>query len=207
MAVGVKTNSANERVFQGDVIRDVELIDRVFENDGVVEFQRLIFPLCVVLTQDCDLEQDRRFRREAKVTQDKFLMSVLLAPLYNLEHVFAGSHLEQLGLKMESIPRNKTAGDWLKKNLRDRYHYLDFPASTGLVPSVIDFKHYFSAHVLDLESRKPTKYVCTLDDLHRQDVSARFASFLARVALPELDGSGLAANAHTATGASLPERR
>ena len=205
MAVGIKTNSADERIFQGDVIRDVELVDRVFEKDGIVEFQRLIFPLCIVLTQDCDLEQDRRFRRESKATQDKFLMSVLLAPLYNLEHVFAGSHLEELGLKMESIPRNKTPGDWLKKNLRDRYHYLDFPTSTGLVPSVIDFKHYFSAHVLDLESRKAGKYVCTLDELHRQDVSARFASFLARVALPELDGTGIVANASAAAGASQAE--
>ena len=61
------------RVVQGDVYRDIEYIEYVAEKSGVVEVSKVVFPLVVVLTQDCDLEQDYRFRfsTESTSTQDK----------------------------------------------------------------------------------------------------------------------------------------
>ncbi len=48
-----------ERVSQGDIIRDVEYIESAkIDKEGIVEISKIIFPFVVVLTQDCDLEQD-----------------------------------------------------------------------------------------------------------------------------------------------------
>ena len=174
------------RVVQGDVIRNVEFFEYASEKSGNVEVSKVIFPLVVVLTQDCDLEQDYRFRwsREPKSSQDKWLLSVLVAPLYNAEHVYAGEHLSDLGMKMQSINRSKSPGQNLRRNEVPRYHYIEFPKGVPVVPSVVDFKHYFSVNLPYLKKIKTKNFVCTLSALYREDLSHRFASFLARIGLP-----------------------
>lgn len=170
------------RISQGDIFRDIECIEYVIEKDGVIEVSKIIFPLVIVLTQDCDLEQDSGNR--GKKTQNTKLLSVLVVPLYNAEHVFEGSHLSDLDYQMEPISKKRTPGTTLMQNERPRYHFLDFPTDVPLVASVADFKHYFSVHVSYLESVKGKSFVCRLSDLFREDVSQRFASYLARIGLP-----------------------
>lgn len=174
------------RLAQGDILRDVEHVEYVVVNDGVIEFSKIVFPLAIVLTQDCDLQQDHTFRspEEKKQTQDKYLLSVLLAPLYNLEQVYQGEHLADLGLKMATIKKGGTQGNNLKHNETPRYHYLEFPPEIPLVPSAVDFKHYFSCNVEYLKNHKQEKFVCQLADLFRESVSQRFSNFLSRIGLP-----------------------
>jgi len=177
------------RTSQGDVFREIECIEYVAEKNGVVEVSKIVFPLVVVLTQDCDLEQDARYRgrRESRPSnQDKKLFSVLVAPLYNAEHVFQGEHLAELGLTMTSINRGRTEGKTLMQNERPRYHYLDFPADIPVVPSIADFKHYFSVSIAYLNKVRPQNFVCRLSELFREDLSQRFAAYLARIGLPDL---------------------
>ena len=176
----------SNRVCQGDVVRNVDYVEAIVEHDGVLELTKIRFPLIIVLTQDCDLEQDYSIRSEGPPTQDRKLISVLVAPLYNADHVFAGEHLSDLQIASELISKNKTPGDYLVKNQRPRYHYLDFPPEIDIVPSVIDFKHYFSVNVTYLEALKATDFVCTVSQLYREDVSQRFAAFLSRIGLPSL---------------------
>lgn len=174
------------RLGQGDILRDVECIEYAVEKSGDIEVSKIIFPLVVVLTQDCDLEQDYTFRwsKQTKSTQDKWLLSVLVAPLYNVEHIYSGEHLSELSMKMASINRSKSPGQNLRNNETPRYHYLDFPETIPIPPSVIDFKHYFSVNVSHLKKLKAKNFVCQVSDLFREDISQRFASFLARVGLP-----------------------
>ena len=50
-----------DRVSQGDIISDVELIESATINEeGVLEISKIKFPFVFVLTQDCDLEQEDR---------------------------------------------------------------------------------------------------------------------------------------------------
>jgi len=49
----------------------------------------------------------------------------LLAPLYNYEHLYAGEHLSDLGIKSQVVGR-KQRDDYLTKNQLPRYHYLEF---------------------------------------------------------------------------------
>lgn len=170
------------RVCQGDVFREVECIEYVTEKMGIVEVSKIVFPMIMVLTQDCDLEQD--FGNRRKETQSNTLLSVLVAPLYNAEHVFQGQHLSDLGIRTEPINRKKSPGEFLVNNDRPRYHYLDFPVGTPVAPAVADFKHYFSVHVSYLERIRRKHFVCRLSDLFREDVCQRFSAYLGRIGLP-----------------------
>lgn len=177
------------RICQGDILRNVEHVEYVSDMDGIIEVSKVIFPLVIVLTQDCDLEQDYRFRTTSTSSQDKWLMSVLVAPLYNAEHVYQGEHLSELNIKMAQVNKKATEGKYLRNNDRPRYHYLEFANQIAIVPSVIDFKHYFSVNVTYIKTTKRSNFVCTVSDLFREDISLRFANFLSRIGLPEVEQS------------------
>ncbi len=174
------------RISQGDIYRDVDFIEYVAEKGGYLEISRITFPLVVVLTQDCDLVWDFKFRygRTRFKTQDKLLLSVLVAPLYNAKLVYLGDHLSELDIQMQIIDKDKSPGKNLRKNQNPRYHYVEFPDDTPIVTSIIDFKHYFSVNIIYLKKEKKRDFVCRLPPLYREDLSQRYASFLARIALP-----------------------
>ena len=72
------------RICQGDIYKDVEFIEYAIEKAGVIEISKIVFPFVVVLTQDCDLNQDYKVRRKETSNHDKKLISVNVAPLYNV---------------------------------------------------------------------------------------------------------------------------
>lgn len=180
------------RVRQGDIFRDVDFVESVIEEAGTVRVARIIFPLVVVLTQDCDLAQDfnARYGRKVKPSnQDKFLISVLVAPLYNVEHVYHGEHLSELDIQMAPVPQTGGLGDSLLQNKRPRYHYLEFPHEVPLPNSIVDFKHHFSVTVEYLKRVKQDDFVCNIAPVYREDLGQRFAAFLSRIGLPENRGA------------------
>lgn len=189
MAAPVKVRIGREpRIRQGDVYRNVEFVESVIEEEGIVQVARIVFPFVVVLTQDCDLKQDFRTRYGRKgrpFNQDKLLISVLVAPLYNLEHVYNGEHLSELGIQMCRVPRSGQTGSRLLQNKRPRYHHLSFPKEVPLADSIVDFKHYFSVTVGYLKRVRQADYVCNIAPVYREDLGQRFASFLSRIGLPE----------------------
>lgn len=175
------------RISQGDIYRDVDFTEYVTEKGGYITISQITFPLVVVLTQDCDLEQDFKFRhgRPRPNTQDKLLLSVLVAPLYNAEYVRLGEHLFELDIQMQIINWNRTQGEFIRNNQNPRYHYLKFPDDIHIVESIIDFKHYFSVNIEYLKREKKRDFICRLAPLYRADLSQRYASFLARIGLPQ----------------------
>lgn len=181
--IKVKTDP-EERVSQGNIYRQVEYIESFSEDEGIITISKIIFTYIIVLTQDCDLSQDFKFRFDSSKTQDKLILSVLVAPLYQADLVYTGQHLEKLGKKMEPINKNRSPGHILVQNNNPRYHHLQFPEESSLVPSIIDFKHYFSLNVEYLLNIHKTNFVCKVSELYREDISQRFASFLSRIGLP-----------------------
>jgi len=177
-----------DRISQGDVFKEVDFIEYIVEEEGIIEVSKIRFPLIIVLSQDCDLFHDFKFRNKKEEeeikTQDKLLLSVLVAPLYNVEHVYKGEHLTEIKILMEPINKKSSSGQDLLKNLKPRYHYLEFPKNIPIVPSVIDFKHYFSVNVDYLRELKISNFICKVSELYREDISHRFASFLSRIGLP-----------------------
>jgi len=176
----------SERIRQGDVFRDVEFFESAVEQEGIIKISKINFPLIVVLTQDCDLEGDYlRRHAENNKDQNKCLLSVIVAPLYNFEHFRLGQHLTEINLTMMTFQKGHTPYKNIQDNQNPRYHYLEFPRGIGIIPfTVIDFKHYFTVTITYLESIRSTNFICKIQQLYREDISQRFASFLSRIGLP-----------------------
>ncbi len=177
-----------ESLHQGDILSNVEYIESVIEDNGKIKISKICFPLVIVLTQECDLTWDYEARMDERKNEDKYLLSVIVAPLYNYEHFIDGKHLEELGQNMTPISRNvnKTPNKNLRHNETPRYHYLEFGEDIPIVNSVIDFKHYFTVNVEKLREHKKDSYVCTVGDLFRERISQRFANYLSRIGLPDM---------------------
>ena len=185
--------SPEERLRQGDIISNIDYIQKLEEiiegPEGNLEITIIDFPLVIILTQDCDLDRDfkNRHSTESILDDDKKLISALVAPVYNSEQFFEGSHLEYIGRKMQRI--NSKRRQILKKNETPRYHYLEFPPESSIANSVIDFKHYFSMNIEHLEQIKKDHFECQVKELYREDISHRFVSYLSRIGLPEISCS------------------
>ena len=177
---------------QCDIFRDVEYLEYAIENEDTIEVSKIHFPYVIVLTQACDLQQDHdaklKLVEKGSGNQDKFLISVIVAPIYNFEDFLVGDHLKQLDMKMEAFPgRKKTPTKNIIANENKRYHYLKFDESVPIVESVIDFKHYFTVSINYLTSIYETHYMCSVDSLYRELISQRFSNFLSRIGLPDPD--------------------
>lgn len=175
---------------QCDIFRNVEFIEYVKEEGNAIVVSKIVFPLVMVLTQACDLHQDfsARKRKEIEVNSnhDKFLISIIVAPIYNFEDFRQGQHLEQLGFAMEPKgKRSKSLCENIIKNENKRYHYLNFSEEVDLVESVIDFKHYFTVTVNYLSQNYNEKYVCSIESLYKELILQRFSNFLSRIGLPD----------------------
>lgn len=186
---------AHARLCQGDILRDVSLLEPTPNTDSEdIDVIRRTLPYVVVLTQDCDLEQDQSARMdEKKQDDDKFLQSVLLCPAYQSLRVRAGTHLEELELKMQSI--NSTNWNLLKQNNLSRYHFLPEELNVQLPELVLDFKQYFTSPRAFMYMRYKGHYVTSLGPLFRESLSQRFANFLSRIGLPEFEPAARAAPA------------
>jgi hypothetical protein len=181
-----------ERVCQGDLISNVELIEHADINDeGIVEISKVNFPHVVILTQDCDLEQDFNNRSsdpKQRSNEDKHILSIIVAPLYNIEHVCRGEHMSELDFRMQVISHKESSSTnkYLRNNQNPRYHFLKFPDDIPIVDSVIDFKHYFTVSNDYLNRKKKVDFEGKIAELYREQVSHRFASYLSRIGLPNV---------------------
>lgn len=170
---------------QCDIFENVEFVEYVKEIDSTIEISKIIFPRVIVLTQACDLMQDHSARVRG-ANQDKYLISVIVAPIYNFEDFRMGEHLKQIGLQMLPIGgRNKTPCKNIMQNENKRYHYLKFKEGVPITESVIDFKHYFTVNMSYLNSIYKDHYVCSVNSLYRELISQRFSNFLSRIGLPD----------------------
>lgn len=188
----IKTYYETEKVInQCDIVRDIEYVEYAIESDNTIEISKIHFPYAIVLSQACDLQQDynakKRLFEEGEGNHDKFLISAIVAPIYNFEDFLQGNHLKQLGMKMVAFPgKTKTTTKNIINNENKRYHYLKFDENVPIVESVIDFKHYFTVSVNYLTSiYHQSHYVCSIESLYRELILQRFSNFLSRIGLPE----------------------
>lgn len=178
----VKIKASPPRICQGDILRDIKYYDAVIDSEKEIRISEISFPYVMILTQDCDLEQESG-RLSMPSSDDKSLLSILVAPMYNAQHLFAGKHLSELGWEMQVIDPKGTKGKLVQDNQIPRYHYLDIGAQ-GLVPLIIDFKHYFSLNVEYVKGLVASNFIGKVDALYRELISQRFAYFLSRIGLP-----------------------
>ena len=188
-----------ERIYQGEFIKDVEYIEFYKETEGEIEISIIEFPLVVVLTQECDASQDYKNRIEDNkrrqetngkegVERNQFLLSIIVAPVYLLEDLKSGKHLENLGINCRTIGSQEIKK--IQHNADSRFHYMNVEViNNKRIEYVVDFKQYFTVNVDKLlEHKKDNKHVqFILGDLFKESLSQRFSNYLSRIGLPESD--------------------
>ncbi len=191
---------------QGDLYRDVEYIEGITEEDNgtIISISKLIFPLALVLGQDCDLLSDGAMRtldlppgRRRPSNSGAVLLTVLMVPLYNAESFFAGDHCSQITESLflgeatspslapiMSAQIGVKSREPIMKGENARFQYMHFGTSSPFVDCVIDFKHYFSVTAEYLVSQR-TQCLGRVRSVFRESVSQRFSYYLARIGLPD----------------------
>lgn len=186
-----------DRYYQGDILRDIKIVewaDEVYVEEEIkgethkeknIEIRERIIPYSVIITQDCDLEQDYNNRINKESTDnDKYIHTILLCQAHLSEKLRGGAHLEDLSIKTRSIP----SVEWkqLRQNNIYRYHSLEEASDLQIPSLVIDFKHYFSI-LRDIlyTDEYSNKRIATISALFRDNLSIRYAQYLSRIGLPD----------------------
>ena len=180
----IYTKISDGKIHQGDIIEDVEVTTAVIK-DGKPITTQITYPYAVIMTQECDLEQDYSNRNnEEKVDEDKYLQSILLCPVYIAEMLKEGKHLAEL--EINRMYRNSAMWSIITRNNEKRFHYLKSCEKSSMVALAIDFKEYFTLmrdEVYDLHSKQ---YKISLDKIFRENLSHRFTHYLSRIGLPNI---------------------
>ena len=144
-------------------------------------------PFAIVVSQDCDLEQDfnYRFRNIGNIRHD--LPSILFCQAEEIgEFILSESY--------QSLFKSRTFAGNFKNNDAFRYHFIqEVPAdldtrNCGLPELGIDFKRYFTMPTAEIYHRielSHTKRRSVLNSPYRDHFSQRFYNYNNRVALPE----------------------
>lgn len=173
---------------QGEILSELSCI-RLKEGSALSgpdrELAEIRHEWAIIVTQDCDLEQDFRVRQGAAGTNlDKLLPNVLLCVAQESTKVV--------------IPPGKDIWKSVQQNKNERYQFLEKvpPESDalkqGLPELVIDFKQYLTVPTDELYRRVEagTHRRCRLANEYLLHFGSRFSYYQSRVALPEEHASG-----------------
>ena len=169
---------------QGEIISGVaqtKLALTSIKGDPVINVVQ--HPFAVLVTQDCDLEQDFTARQKVELS-DKILPCLLFCEMATAQEALARSADNKLKQwERMGIPKNKN----------ERFHFFQAVPSScdarqiGLPELVTDFKRYFTIPTDELYKRielEEAQRRCVLASPYLEHFSSRFAYFFARVALP-----------------------
>ena len=183
----------------GSALRQGEILSNVVElqidpetiisvdADRVYDVNPIKHPFAIVVSQDCDLEQDFNYRYGKRGSQRNELTSVLLCQAEDVDK-FRKSEVYKILFKSRTFEGN------FKKNNEFRFHFIqeipaDLSATDLRVPELgIDFKRYFSMPTDEIYHRirlEHTQRSSVLESPYRDHFSRRFFDFNSRVALPE----------------------
>jgi hypothetical protein len=175
----------NDRLWQGEILANLPQVRLALHSvatdiDSDVEVEIDPHPFAIVLSQDCDLEQDYKARQQGQ----SVLPNVLLCDVLHASALRAKvREIESLGGK-----------DWkiIIQNKNERFQFLQTVSSQedlaaqGLPALAVDFRLYFTLRTDEIYRRltQGTARRCRLLSPYAEHVSDRFSHYLARIALP-----------------------
>jgi hypothetical protein len=150
-------------------------------QDDSPSLTKEIYPLAIVLSQACDLEQDYRNRSANKRSR---LTEILFCPIETAQEIRNREGEERI-----------VTEQWkqIKNNKAERFHFLEtIPAeydceNAGFPELCIDFKSYFTMPTSEVYHRiqlKEAKRRTVLQSPYLEHLSRRFANYLSRIGLP-----------------------
>lgn len=179
-----------DQICQGDIFQNVKYSYIDSEDDEGVNIIEYEFPLALIISQACDVISMDDIISKKSGKPSKFMPSILMCPIYEHTAAKSGQHIkdafDKLELRLE--PDSTYQGDDYKVAKRD-WHYrihaltVEYAENTVIDNAVIDFKHYFTVPISYLVSHKSDR-VLHLDDLFAEQITLKFSTYLARVAIP-----------------------
>ena len=174
---------ATDCLRQGEIVTGLEQFRLRLDTIGtaVVQGDLVRHPYAIIVSQDCDLEQDFRARQGGNAP-DKLVPGTLFCEVATAEEVRGKEEMNST--LWRPVPTNKN----------ERYHFLQRVDAScdavqiGVVELVVDFKRYFTLptdEVYHRIARGEAKRRCVLVSPYLEHFSTRFAHFLSRVALPQ----------------------
>lgn len=179
-----------DQICQGDIFQNVRYSYIDSEDDEGVNIVEYEFPMAIIISQACDVVAMEQVAINKSGKPAKFMPSILMCPIYDKTASKTGDHIkdafEQLSIKVVEEPicfkddLNIASKDW-----HYRFHMLTIKsdAENVLENAIIDFKHYFTVPISYLISHKHDR-VLHLDNLFAEQITLKFSTYLARVAIP-----------------------
>lgn len=182
--------SSNGSLRQGEILSNLKQFKLNLESlrSGKPLAEPIIHPFAIVITQDCDCEQDFKKRQVSDLVSDKIIPSILFC------EVVVAEQLRNRDKDNRVKEINSTVWGQVKINKNERYHFLEsVPAesdglSEGLPELTLDFKRYFTIPTEEVYYRleiKEAQRRCRLVSPYLEHLTSRFNYFQYRIALPE----------------------
>lgn len=178
--------SAGGPLRQTEILSDVVQRRRSFRSlkGEKPELEEIRHPYAIVVTQDCDLEQDFTARKSTTPQEDlvdKLIPNVLLTEAVTASQLTA------------SLARGRDIRKRVLENKDERYHVLqkveanDDALGEGLPALGVDFKRHFTIPTDELyvQLDSNAKRRSHLNSPYLEHFAKRFAVFVSRVALPK----------------------
>lgn len=186
---------------QGEILRGVPLFSlaRPYREGESARFVGRDAPYCIVLTQDCDLQQSHyASTREphpesGKVTKShNLLWSILLAPGWEKSVVEEYKHLRgDAYTDLDSMPKMRgREAELVQQNRNERYYFVESSPPLLSEDVIFDFKLAIgltSEYLDEALNDFGVERIAKLGDPWTQHLAHRYISYLGRVALPGAD--------------------
>ena len=179
-----------DQICQGDIFQNVRYNYIDSEDDegvNVIEFE---FPMAIIISQACDVIAMEDIVNNKSGKPAKFMPSILMCPIYDKSASKSGDHIKEAFslLSLIIVEEPIYFKDDLKTADKDwHYRFHSLTIETGaekvLENAIVDFKHYFTVPISYLISHKKDRLL-HLDDLFAEQITLKFSTYLARVAIP-----------------------
>jgi hypothetical protein len=168
-------------------VTEYRLVLESISSDDGPWFESITHQYAIIVSQDCDLEQDYRHRAKLKAegkpleAEDEKLLPNVLLCVVGPESAIS------------SAMKGTTLRERFKQNKEERHQFLkaveaEFDAEkSGIEAMGIDFKRYFSVPTEELYAQLSgdCKRRCSLAPQYLEHFIRRFTNYLSRVALPK----------------------
>lgn len=157
------------------------------DSDSLYVVNPIKHPFAIIVSQDCDLEQDFNYRFKDKGNPRHELPSVLFCQAQSVKNF-------QNSADYKNLFKSRTFKNYFTNNNEFRYHFIqEIPeeydaCNCGLPELGIDFKRYFSLPTVEIYHRIKLTHTyrrSVLKSPYRDHFNQRFHNFNNRVALPE----------------------
>jgi hypothetical protein len=159
------------------------------DNSGLKKFEESHAGLFIIQKEEAFPKKIQKINEilnkiDSFLCEDPFIPNILVAPIYLPDQFKKGQQIKYQRMKN----RNDEFKEIQNNDKYKRFHFLRKWTHPSAPEGVIDFKHFFTVprNVL-YTALKQGNYVATLNTPYKEALSQRFAYYLSRIGLPEVN--------------------